>query len=53
MMEAMGHKNTARPTMKFNNDSAEYTIFQGTIIQPPVMVMTTTPLRMLMYLRKR
>lgn len=50
MMEAIGHRKTAKPTMKFSNDSAEYTIFQGTMIQPPVMVMSMTPLRMLMYL---
>jgi hypothetical protein len=37
--------------MKFRRLAAEYTIFHGTITQPAVTVMRTTPLLMLMYLQ--
>jgi hypothetical protein len=50
MIAAIGHKKTARPVMKFRREAAEYTIFQGTITQPAVTVIRTTPLRMFMYL---
>jgi hypothetical protein len=50
MIAAIGHRKTARPVMKFSRDAAEYTIFHGTMIQPAVIVMRTTPLLMLIYL---
>jgi hypothetical protein len=50
MIAAIGHKKTARPVMKFSREAAEYTIFHGTMIQPAVIVMSTTPLLMLIYL---
>jgi hypothetical protein len=52
MIAAIGHKKTARPAIKFRREAAEYTIFQGTITQPAVTVMRTTPLLMLMYLAR-
>jgi hypothetical protein len=50
MIAAIGHRKTARPVMKFSRDAAEYTIFHGTMIHPVVIVMSTTPLLMLIYL---
>jgi hypothetical protein len=51
MIAAIGHRKTARPAIKFRRLAAEYTIFQGTIIQPAVTVMSITPLLMLIYLQ--
>ena len=39
--------------MKFNRLPAEFTIFQGTITQPPIIVVSMTPRRIEMYLGQR
>jgi len=41
----MGQRKIARPLMKLRRDAAEWTIFQGTMIQPAVTVITIAPRR--------
>src|SRR6266536_864625 len=50
MIAAIGARKIPRPDMKLSRLAAEWMIFQGTIIQPAVIVVMITPRRILMYL---
>lgn len=52
-MAAMGARKMPRPAMKERREAALWMIFQGTMIQPAVIVVMITPRRMLMYFGKR
>jgi hypothetical protein len=53
MIAEMGARKMAREAMKVRREAAEEMIFQGTMTQPPMIVVMIAPRRILMYFGKR